>query len=334
MKNLLRLIKENPILDVAIVGIVLPLATKNGYFTHVLVMSIMFAILASSLNITLGLIGLSNLAQATFFGVGAFVAAILNSRFQVPFYITLVAGGLVTAVFGLILGAPTLRLKGVFLALATSAFGNAMRILEINWVSLTNGPMGITGIGPAVVGGWKFSDTAYIYYGLALLLLCMYITKRIRKSKIGRAFLAIKSDRTLARSMGVRIASYKVGAYVLSACLAGMAGTIYAHYAAFISPDSFTMADSTKVLCMVVLGGAGSLLGPVVGAVVLTIVPEILRFTQLYQVIFFGVLMVVGTIAKERNWSAIVSDKLSQMFHFSKTKAVEDVGNGGGAQWH
>lgn len=331
MKKLLGFIKGNSILYVAVAGIIIPLVTKNTYFTHMLVMSIMFAILASSLNIAVGLTGLSNLAHATFFGVGAYVAAILSSRFGVPFYITLIAGGLVATVFGLILGAPTLRLKGVFLALATIAFGNTMRILEINWISVTNGPMGVTGILPAIVGGWRFSRTAYIYYGLALLLLSMYITKRIIRSKIGRAFLAVKYDETLARSMGVNITLYKVGAYVLSACLAGMAGTIYAHYAAFISPDTFTMADSTTVLCMVILGGTGSVAGPVVGAIILTLAPEILRFAQLYRIVFIGILMVVTVIAKERGWPSIISDKLNRLFRFSKATVAEDAENGGGA---
>lgn len=331
MKKLLGLIKEHSILCVAIVGAVVPLVTENSYFIQMVMMCVVFGILASSLNIALGLAGLPNLAHATFFGVGAFVAAILNTRFHVPFYVTIIAGGFVAMIFGVILGAPTLRLKGAFLALVTIAFGNAMRILEINWVSLTNGPMGITGIGPAVVGGWAFNRIAYIYYGLALLILSLYMTQRIMKSKMGRAFVAVKYDETVARSMGVNVTIYKVEAYVLSACLAGMAGTIYAHYVAFISPDTFTMADSTTVLCMVILGGAGSLAGPVVGAVILTIVPEMFRFAQLYRIVFIGAVLVVGVIARECNWQSIISNKLERMFSFGKTKAIEDAGDGGGA---
>jgi branched-chain amino acid transport system permease protein len=329
VKKLLGFLRENSILVVAMVGIVAPWLSRNPYYSAILMMCVMFSVLASSLNIAVGLAGLYNLSHATFFGVGAYVAAILNTRFHVPFYFTIIAGGLVAAVFGAILGVPTLRLRGVFLALVTFAFGVAMRVLEINWISLTNGPMGIPGIGGAVVGGWKFNGTAYIYYGLALLLLCMYVTKRILKSKIGRALSALKCDEVVAKSMGVNVTFYKVGAYVLSACLAGMAGTIYAHYATFISPDTFTAADSTTVLCMVILGGADSLAGPVLGAVILTVVPEILRFAQLYRVILIGTVMVTVVIARERNWQNTISINLRRIFSFSKTRTDEDARNGG-----
>ena len=329
MKKLLGFIKEHSILSIALVGIVAPLLIRSSYVNRMLMMCMMFAILASSLNIALGLAGLSNLAHATFFGVGAYAGAILNTRFHAPFYITLIAGAFVAAAFGVILGVPTLRLKGVFLALATEGFGQVMRIVEINWIPLTSGPMGITGIGAAVVAGWRFNNIAYIYYGLALLILCMYITQRIVKSKMGRALFAIKYDETVAKSLGVNITFYKVGAYVLSACLAGMAGTIYAHYASFVSPDSFTAADSTTVLCMVILGGAGSLAGPVLGAIILTIAPEILRFALLYRMIFIGIVMVIGVIARERDWQSIISNRLKRMFSFGKTNAVGDAGKGG-----
>jgi len=330
LKKLLSVITESPILLVAMICIVVPWLTKNPYLTHIILMCVIYAILASSLNIAVGFTGLSNLAHVTFFGVGAFVAAILNTRFHVPFYVTLVAGGLIAGIFGVILGAPTLRLKGVFLAMVTIAFGNAMRLLEINWVSLTNGPMGIGGISPAAIGGLTFNRISYIYYALALLILTMHITRQIMKSKLGRAFFAIKYDETVARSMGVNVTLYKVEAYALSACVAGMAGTIYAHYVAFISPSTFTMADSTTVLCMVVLGGAGSLVGPIAGAAILTIMPAVLRFAELYRIVFIGIVMVVGVIARERNWPNIISDVLKRrMLRFSKRKAVENAEAGG-----
>lgn len=326
MKKLLGSIKRNPILLVTIVGIVLPLLTRtNPYYAQMVMMCIVFAILASSLNIAVGLTGLSNLSHATFFGVGAFVAAILNTRFHVPFYINMVAGGLVAMLFGWVLGAPTLRLKGVFLALVTFAFGGAMRVVEMNWMSLTNGPMGIRNIDAAKIGRWTFSSIAYIYCALALLILTLYITDRIVKSKIGRAFFAIKYDETVAKSMGINLTKYKIGAYVLSACLAGMAGAMYAHYVSFVSPDTVTMADSISVLCMVILGGPGTLVGPVIGATILTLVPEIFRFAQLYRIVFVGVVMVVVLIGREGNWWGTISNKLAR-----KPKAVAEQGKWGG----
>lgn len=327
MKKFKSFVNEHSILLTAAVGIILPLVVKNNYYVHVMLMCVMFAILASSLNIAVGMTGLSNLAHATFFGIGAYAAAILNTRFGWPFYLTILAGGIVAMVFGFILGAPTLRLKGVFLALITTGFGQVMRVIEINWVSLTNGPMGVGGIGPAKIGSLRFSRVGYIYYGLAVLILSMYVTKRIMNSKMGRALFSIKYDETASRSLGVNITFYKVAAYIISACMAGMAGTVYAHYISFISPDSFTMADSTTVLCMVILGGAGSLLGPVVGAIILTIIPEMFRFAQLYRIIFIGIIMVVGVIGRERNWNGIIIEKIRQCF--GDRKQVEDKQSGG-----
>ena len=319
MKKVLDFIKKHSILVIAVLGILAPIVITNTYHVHIIMMCMMYGILASSLNIAVGMTGLSNLAHATFFGIGAYAAAILNSRYHVPFYITFFAGGIVAMAFGFILGAPTLRLKGVFLALVTTGFGQVVRILEINWVSLTNGPMGISGIDGAKIGGYKFTTNAYIYYGLALLIFCMYMSKRLMHTRVGRALYSIKYDETVARSLGVNITFYKVGAYVLSACMAGMAGSIYAHYISFISPDTFTVADSTSVLCMVILGGAGSLMGPVIGAIILTIAPEIFRFAQNYRMMIIGIVMVIGVIANERGWGQMISFKFKELFNKKKT---------------
>ena len=319
MKKVLDFIKKHSILVIAVLGILAPIVITNTYHVHIIMMCMMYGILASSLNIAVGMTGLSNLAHATFFGIGAYAAAILNSRYHVPFYITFFAGGIVAMAFGFILGAPTLRLKGVFLALVTTGFGQVVRILEINWVSLTNGPMGISGIDGAKIGGYKFTTNAYIYYGLALLIFCMYMSKRLMHTRVGRALYSIKYDETVARSLGVNITFYKVGAYVLSACMAGMAGSIYAHYISFISPDTFTVADYTSVLCMVILGGAGSLMGPVIGAIILTIAPEIFRFAQNYRMMIIGIVMVIGVIANERGWGQTISFKFKELFNKKKT---------------
>lgn len=327
MNKISQFVNKYLALIVAAVGLILPQIFTNTYLIHIMLMVIIYAILACSLNIAVGMTGLSNLAHATFFGIGAYAAAILNSRFSAPFYVTIFAGMLVAILFGVVLGAPTLRLKGVFLALVTTGFGQVMRIIEINWVSLTNGPMGISGIDPARIGAYRFSRTAYVYYGLLVLVLTIYVAQRIMHSKMGRAFFSIKYDETAARSLGVNVTMYKILAYVISAGLAGMAGSVYAHYISFISPDTFTAADSTTVLCMVILGGAGTLLGPLIGAILLTLTPEIFRFAQLYRIIFIGVIMVVGVIASERKWSVAINEKLSGWFRsLRRNKGLENGG--------
>lgn len=330
MKKVRAFVKRYPILPIVALCALAPLLSSSVYYVHMVFMCMMFGILASSLNIAVGMTGLSNLAHATFFGIGAYAAAILNTRFGVQFYVTLFAGALIAAIFGAILGIPTLRLKGVFLAMVTTGFGQIMRILEVNWVDLTRGPSGITGIGAAKVGEFRFTKVMYIWYALLILAFCMYLSKRIMHSKIGRALFSIKYDETVARSLGVNITRYKVEAYVLSAALAGMAGTIYAHYISFISPDSFTAADSTTVLCMCILGGAGSLVGPVIGAFVLTLAPELLRFADLWRIIFVGMVMVIGVIAQQNHWGMQVEDKVKKLFRKPDAAAAGSGSKDGG----
>ena len=285
-----------------LVWIVAPLLIQSNYVIHLIFMATIFAVLACSLNIAVGITGLSNMSHATFFGIGAYVAAILSTNFDIPFYVTLFAGALVATLFGVVLGGPTLRLKGFYLSLVTIGFGQIIRIIELNWISVTKGPMGIPGIPGAEIGSYLFSTTAYIYYALIILGLTLLITRRLLKSKFGRALSAIKNDEIVARSMGVNTTLYKVIAFALAAFFAGMAGTIYAHYITFVSPDSFTQADSQQLLCMVILGGSGTLYGPIIGALILVFAPEILRFADMYRIIFVGVVMVVGILAKEGHW--------------------------------
>lgn len=311
MKNFLN---KYSIALMAVLWIVTPLFIDNSYFIHIIFMVTIFAILASSLNIAVGITGLSNMSHATFFGIGAYAAAIASINFHFPFYVTLFIGGIIAMVFGLILGMPTLRLKGFYLALVTIGFGQVIRIVELNWMDVTNGPMGMPGIAGAVIGSYEFGHKEFIYYGFLVLLLTTVVTKRMLKSKIGRALVAIKNDQIVANALGVDVTKYKVLAFAISAFFAGMAGTIYAHYVTFVSPDSFTTADSTTILCMVILGGSGSILGPIIGAILLTLAPEALRFADLYRVVFIGIVMVVGIISKECNWWGIIVSKIKMLF--------------------
>ncbi|MGE5484710.1 MAG: branched-chain amino acid ABC transporter permease [Ignavibacteriales bacterium] len=302
----------------------IPIVVKNSYVIHMLFMVSMFSILATSLNIAVGYTGLSNMSHATFFGIGAYAAALLATRADVPFYLTLVLGGIAAMGAGLLLGVPTLRLKGFYLALVTIGFGQIVRLVELNWVSLTNGPMGIPGIPTAALGGVEFSPLAFNYYALIILLIEIEAVRRIADSRIGRALLAIKNDQVVANALGVNTTRYKVLAFALSSFFAGMAGSIYAHYVTFVSPDSFTSADSISALCMVILGGSGTLLGPVIGAIFLVVSPEILRFAALYRMIFVGGAMVIGILVKEGGLGESISgwaERVTANFRGREVKA-------------
>jgi len=288
--------------------LILPSTLTNSYHLHLLFMVTIYACLSLSLNIAVEVAGLPNMAHATFFGIGAYTAALFALHFSTPFYITILLAGIVSLFFGLLIGVPTLRLKGFYLSLATLSFGQSIRAAEINWYSLTRGAMGLTDIPGAKIGNYTFVIRDYIYYTLALLALIYYVSYRLIKSKTGRAMFAVKSDDIVAKSLGINTTHYKILAFALSAFFAGMVGSIYAHRTMFVSPDSFTQNDSTAILCMVILGSGGSLLGPVIGAIVLQLIPEVLRFADNFRLIFVGLSMILGVLAKELHWGQKIKD--------------------------
>jgi branched-chain amino acid transport system permease protein len=296
MKN-----KKNIIFTILffIVWGVIPFFLKSQYLIHIVFLTVIYSILSSSLNLAVGITGLSSMSHASFFSVGAYAAAITATRFGFPFYITLLLGGVLSMMSGVALGAPTLRLKGFYLALVTIGFGQLVRIVQLNWISLTKGPMGIPGIPSAQIGNNVFSKNSYIIYGLIILIVTLLMIKNLKESKTGRAFFAICSDEIVAKSLGVNTSYYKVLAFALSAFFAGMAGSIYAHYVTFVSPDTFTVEDSNTILCMVILGGSTNMLGPVLSAILLTIIPEILRFAELWRTVFVGVVLIGAILYKE-----------------------------------
>ena len=295
---------------------------KNQYLIHVLFLTVIYAILSSSLNLAVGITGLSSMSHASFFSVGAYAAAIASTLWGVPFYLTLILGGILALISGVILGAPTLRLKSFYLALVTIGFGQIVRIIQLNWVSVTKGPMGIPGISPASIGTYKFTPQSYIIYGLLILGLTLIVIKHLKESKTGRAFMAIASDEVVAKSLGVDISKYKVLSFALSAFFAGMAGSIYAHYVTFVSPDTFTAADSNTILCMVILGGSTTLIGPVLSAVLLVITPEVLRFADVWRTVFVGVVLIVVILAKETDFFVKLKIRIKSKYdmYFDKKK--------------
>ena len=299
---------------------------ESQYLIHVVFLTVIYAILSSSLNLAVGITGLSSMSHASFFSVGAYAAAITATQFGFPFYVTLILGGILAMISGVILGAPTLRLKSFYLALVTIGFGQIVRIIQLNWISVTKGPMGIPGIPSATIGDYKFSTQAYIVYALVVLLFTLLVIKHLKESKTGRAFMAIASDEVVAKSLGVDVSRYKVLSFALSAFFAGMAGSIYAHYVTFVSPDTFTAADSNTILCMVILGGSTTLIGPVLSAVLLTITPEIMRFADVWRTVFVGIILIVVILAKETNFFGKLKNGIKSRYETAFGK--EKLGSG------
>jgi len=239
------------------------------------------ALLALSIWVTLSC-GLLSLANAAFMGVGAYVSALLTLHLDWSFGSVLLAGGIAPTLVALIIGAPVLRLSGVYLAMATLAFGEVVRITVLN-LEITGGPEGLNGI-PLATEGWHIAlILAVTVYGLA----------RLRRSKVGRAFEAIKEDEVAARLMGINVDRYKLLAFSLGAFIAGVAGALNAHFTFFISPREYGFENAVDILTMAVLGGTSSLIGPMLGSSILTLLPELLRSLQDFRSLVNGAVLVL-----------------------------------------
>ncbi len=238
------------------------------------------ALLALSLWLTLSC-GLLSLANAAFMGIGAYTAALLTLHLHWPFPMVLAAGGLAPAAVALLIGAPTLRLSGVYLAMATLAFGEVTRILVLN-LEITGGPEGLNGI-PLLTTWWHI---------VLILAAAGYALARLRRSRMGRAFEAIREDEVAARMMGIDVEGHKLAAFTLGAVLAGLAGALNAHSTFFISPREYGFENAVDILTMTILGGISSLIGPVLGATILTLLPELLRFLHAYRLAVNGLILI------------------------------------------
>ena len=281
-------------------------AVLGRAWVRIVDVALLFVLLALGLNIVVGFAGLLDLGYIAFFAVGAYSYALLASpQFDIhwSFVLLLPLGALVAAVFGVLLGAPTLRLRGDYLAIVTLGFGEIIRIFLNNLnrpFNITNGPQGITLIDPLAVGGVALNQT-YTIAGFTLapvhnyyfvFLLCaavsIFISMRLEDSRIGRAWIAIREDELAAAAMGINTRNLKLLAFAMGATFGGVAGGLFASFQGFISPESFTLLDSIMVLCMVVLGGMGNVGGVVLGAVLLTALPEALRYAAPLQKDWLG----------------------------------------------
>jgi len=268
--------------------------TLNRYAMDIAIIAGIYVVLALGLNIVVGLAGLLALGYIAFYAVGAYAFAILSTQYHLSFWTVLPVGGLLAAVFGLLLGAPTLRLRGDYLAIVTLGFGEITRIVLNNWDEMTGGPNGIMGIGRPEVFGYRFNTPEAFYYLILVMAIFTAIAvKRLNESRIGRAWVAIREDEVAAEAMGIDTVRMKLLAFSVGAAIAGIAGVFYAAKMSFVSPESFTFLESIIILCMVVLGGIGSIPGVILGAVVLIVLPESLREFQDYRMLVFGASMVL-----------------------------------------
>ncbi len=280
----------------AVALLTLPLWLANAYHLHITIMAGIFTILALSLNLLLGYTGQLSLGHAAFFGIGAYTSALLALRLEWPFWLGLPSAAVLAGLAGWAIGRLALEVRGAYFVLVTISFAGVISLVSINWMELTNGPLGLPGVPAPELPGLSFrTKSAYYYLVLAAAAGSYLLCHRLVHSRLGRAFLALRENESLAESVGVDPTRTLVLAAVVSAAMAGVAGSLYAHYVRFVSPEVFLFSYTVTMVIMVVAGGKGTLAGPVVGAVLFTVLPEVLREAMAWQwqMLAYGVLLVV-----------------------------------------
>lgn len=267
------------------------------YQTNIMITALIYVITGLGLNIVVGLAGLLDLGYVAFYAVGAYSYALLNYHFGLGFWTVLPIGAAMGLIFGILLGFPVLRLKGDYLAIVTLGFGEIIRLILENWNEFSFGPSGIANIPRPGLFGIEMSlqqATNYLYFVMIFLVLAtIFVVRRLQDSRIGRAWIALREDEVACQAMGIDKTRTKLSAFAMGATWAGMAGVVFAAKTTFINPASFTLWESIIILCVVVLGGMGSVLGVIFGALTLILLPEYLRVFSEYRLLVFGAVLVV-----------------------------------------
>ncbi|HEY3679721.1 MAG TPA: branched-chain amino acid ABC transporter permease [Bradyrhizobium sp.] len=290
--------ERNFLLAAVALAALVPLVVRNEYAMHIGVMILFSVMLATSFNLIVGYVGEFPLGHTAFFGIGAYSAALFSVRLGLPIYVTIPLAGIVAAIAGLAIGAVTLRLRGPFFVIVTLCFAEVLRLVANNWIDLTNGPMGVSGIArPAVIAAATgVHQKLWFYYaGLALVAVSLLICYRFVYSNIGRAAVAVRENRFVAQSIGIWPFYLGLITFVLAAAVSGLAGGFYAHYISYVGPEVFGFSFMITMIIMVLAGGKGTLTGPVVGAVIVVFLQEYLRDFKDLRFSIFG-LIVVGVV--------------------------------------
>jgi branched-chain amino acid transport system permease protein len=272
----------------------------SAYQTNIMITALMYVVLGLGLNIVVGMAGLLDLGFVAFYAVGAYTYALLNLHFGIGFWTALPIGALTAAVFGIMLGFPVLRLRGDYLAIVTLGFGEIIRLVLENWNDFSHGPSGIANIPRPGFFGLDLTlkqDIIYLYYlMIGMVLFTIFIVNRLKHSRMGRAWFALREDEIACQAMGIDKTRTKLAAFSLGATWAGMAGVIFAAKTTFVNPASFTFLESAIILCIVVLGGMGSIIGVIFGAFILILLPEHLRALADFRMLAFGAILVLMMI--------------------------------------
>jgi branched-chain amino acid transport system permease protein len=308
-------IKKWVFLAVIVVALIIPQWVTNKYYMNILIMSGIWSIVALALNLILGYTGQAQLAHGAFFGIGAYAAALLMLKWNLNFWLALPLGAAIAGFFGLIIGLPALRTKGSYFAIGTMCFNIIVTLIIDRWEGLTNGARGLMGIpGPAPiplpwVGEITFKTQASQYYlVLFFLLLTLFILRQTVQSLVGRSFRAVRGNEELAEALGIPSTKTKLLSMIISCVLAGMGGVLYASYIGFLSPDQTDFHLGFNFLIYILIGGIGTMIGPIIGTLLIVTIPEALQVAAEYRMFFYGIILVFMIIYMPRGIMGAVQD--------------------------
>ncbi|MDF2994413.1 MAG: transporter related [Xanthobacteraceae bacterium] len=312
-------------LVLAAILIAVPLTAGNEYELRLFMLFMIYGVIAVGLNVLIGLTGLVSLGQAGLFALGSYTGAIVATRFGFDMLFASIIAAIVAGIFGVLLAYPTVRVRGVYLAVVTIAFGLIIENVAVEWQSVTGGTTGLTSIPQPNVFGIRLSG--YAFYGVlaVTLFLATIATHNLKVSRYGRAMLAVSQSETAARALGVNATAMRTLAFVVAAVTAGIAGSYYAFLNSYISPDIFTFSDSVRFLLMVILGGAASTFGPIIGAYILTYLPEYLQQFALWQKFAYGALLLIVMFVMPRG---IMGSLALLVKRLRPSKRAVDAGEG------
>ncbi len=308
--------KQNKTLIIALICIgiaaILPLFISNNYHLNLMIQVLINIIIVLGLNFITGLTGQMNLGTAGIFSMGAYTSALVATKSGVNPWICLILAAVMGIIIGVGLGYPSLRVSGVYLALTTIGFSEIVRVLMTNLTDLTGGALGVNNIPVFSIFGHEFRENKEIYYlYLVIALLLIFNAYRIVNSKWGRSFLAIKDNPEAINASGVNIAKLRIMAFTLTAVYSTIAGSLYAHYVGFMNPSAYNIEFSINYVVMLVIGGIGSVAGNIAGAILVTIVPELLRFIENYYWLVFSIITLLFVIFLPNGMLSLFNKKKS-----------------------
>ncbi|WP_421699795.1 branched-chain amino acid ABC transporter permease [Ancylobacter sp.] len=305
----MRTLLQNNLVWLFFAGTVALSFTTDAYSQYLVNLVLVYVVIGQGLNLILGFAGMFAFAHGAFMGIGAYVSALLTAKLGVSLLVAMPAAGVAAAIVGALIGFPALRVSGLYLAMVTLGFSEIVQWVIKHWKSVTGGPDGVSVPAPVLFGHRFYGDYPTFYIVVVVALAMTLLAQAIIRSKLGRAFVAIRDSEIAAQCSGIKVARTKVLAFAISAFYAGIGGSLFSLTQSYITPENFGFYQTTLHFCIVIVGGAASLAGPIIGSIILTWLPEVLRNAQALQEIGYGLMLILFVIFAPRGIAGFLIDK-------------------------